>query len=297
MRAGRGGPENSSRTPAATGRSYQSGDGLALHYMDYAADTAAIPVLCLHGLTRNSRDFEDLGPVLAARHRVLAPDFRGRGRSQHDPDWRRYHPATYADDVVRLLDLLGIPRVAIIGTSLGGIVAMTLARRDPGRVAGVVLNDIGPEVAAEGLARISQYTGRLPPVADWSEAVAQSRQVYGEAWPDLDDAMWERIVRRSYRVGAHGRPVLDIDPAIGEALRCTDIAYDDPWILFDQLADRPTVVLHGELSDILTDPIVARMQARKPDLVHVRVAGRGHVPLLDEPECLAAIDGFLAQIR
>lgn len=286
------------RSPADEngGRFYESKDGLALFYRDYAAERPGTPVLCLPGLTRNSRDFEDLAQRLCATRRVLAPDLRGRGFSQHDPEWRNYHPGTYVSDVFTLLEHTGVERVIVIGTSLGGLIAMVMAAQAPARLAGVVLNDIGPEIAPAGLARISAYTGRLPPVANWDEAVAQAQAVYGEWWPGLSDEQWLRMARRGYREDEHGVPRLDIDPAIGTAVRAAGPQSGDPWQAFDALREVPTLVLRGERSDILSGDTVAKMRRRKPDLVTVTVRNRGHVPLLDEPEALAAIERFVGDL-
>ncbi|HET6630635.1 MAG TPA: alpha/beta hydrolase [Woeseiaceae bacterium] len=282
-----------SRAEEDHGRFYESNDGLSLFYRDYGAERPGTPVLCLPGLTRNSRDFEDLARTLCARRRVLAPDLRGRGYSQHDPEWRNYHPGTYVNDVFTLLEHAGVERVIVIGTSLGGLIAMGMAAQDPARLAGVVLNDIGPEIAPAGLARISAYAGRLPPVKNWGEAVAQAQDVYGEWWPGLSDEQWLRMAQRGYREGEDGVPRLDIDPAIGTAVREAGPQSGDPWRAFDALQGTPTLVLRGERSDILSEEILDRMRQRKPDLATVTVANRGHVPLLDEPECVAAIDGFV----
>ena len=278
------------------GRYYESNDGLALFYRDYASDQTGTPVLCLPGLTRNSRDFEDLAAHLRATRRVLAPDLRGRGFSAHDPDWHNYNPATYVSDLFKLLDHTGISRAIVIGTSLGGIIAMGMALSDPARLAGVVLNDIGPEVAPAGLARISAYTGRLPPVRTWEEAVAQTQEIYGEWWPGLGAEQWLRQARRAYREDEQGVPRLDIDPAIGTALREAGPQRGDPWAAFDALRDVPTLVLRGASSDVLSEETLARMGKRKPDLLTVTVANRGHVPLLDEPEARKAIDRFVRKL-
>lgn len=275
------------------GRFYESEDGLTLFYRDYAPERSGTPVLCLPGLTRNSRDFEDLAAHLSSVRRVLTPDLRGRGFSAHDPEWRNYRPGTYVTDVWRLLDELDIKKTIVIGTSLGGLVAMVMAVQNPERLAGVVLNDIGPEVAPAGLARISAYTGRLPPVRDWSEAVSQTREIYGEWWPGLTDEQWMKMARRAYREDADGVPRLDMDLAIGTAIREIGAQSRDAWQAFDALHGTPTLVLRGERSDILSEEILHRMRRRKPDLSTVTVADRGHVPLLDEPECVAAIDQFV----
>ena len=276
-----------------TGRHYTSHDGLRLFYRDYAADKPGTPIVCLPGLTRNSRDFEDLAERLRDRRRVLTPDLRGRGFSAHDPNWRNYHPGTYVRDVLTLLDTLDIDRVIIIGTSLGGLIAMTIAEHDASRLAGVVMNDIGPEIAPEGLARVQGYTGRLPAVGSWQEAVDQTKEIYGQWLPGLSGDDWAKMARRAYREDDDGIPRLDMDPNIGTAVREVGPQLGDPWQRFDALRAIPTVVLRGELSDILSAGIVARMKERKPDLITVDVPNRGHVPLLDEPECVAAIEQLI----
>jgi len=276
-----------------TGRFYRSHDGLKLYYRDFAPEKSAVPVLCLPGLTRNSRDFEDLARRLSQSRRVLTPDLRGRGYSEHDPDWRNYQPGTYATDIWTLLDGLAIPQVIVVGTSLGGLIAMVMAVQDAKRLRGVVMNDVGPEIAPEGLARIQAYTGRLPPVASWDEAIAQTKEVYGVTLPGLTEDEWRRMARRVYREDADGVPRLDIDPAIGRAVRESGPQTGDAWQAFDALHDTPLLVIRGAMSDILAEETVVRMQERKPDLIAVTVPDRGHVPLLNEPESISAIDKFI----
>ena len=274
-----------------------SNDGLSLYSRVYdAAGSAAPPVLCLHGLTRNSKDFEDLALHLSPRYRVICPDLRGRGLSAPDPAWQNYHPGTYLADLAPLIAGLGIHRLAVIGTSLGGLLAMLLTPFLPGVVAGIALNDIGPEIDPVGGSRIKGYAGRLPAVRNWDEAVAQLRFLFGAAWPGLSDETWARLARRSYREDANGTPVLECDPKVGEALRAAPPA--DLWPLWAQLGASalPVLAIRGALSDVLSASTFARMQREKPDLVTLTVAARGHVPLLDEPECLRAIGGFLARI-
>lgn len=272
---------------------YDSEDGLELACRVSGDGHGGTPVICLPGITRNSRDFEDLAPRLASRRPVYCPDLRGRGHSAHDPDWRNYRPQTYVGDVRRLLEVFGIPRATFVGTSLGGLVSMLLALEAPQSVAGIVLNDIGPIINPAGLERIKSYIGRMPPVADWPAAAAQARELYGPTLPELDDDDWLRLARRGYREDGAGRPVLDFDPMIGEAARKVGAGLDDPWALFDKIRDIPLLLVQGELSDILTDDIVAGMRERKPDLEHVVAANRGHVPLLDEGDVLPALERFV----
>jgi len=277
---------------------FDSPEGLRLFSRVYAGPSAAAPVvLCLHGLMRNSRDFEDLAPHLAARYRVVVPDVRGRGLSARDPNFNNYQIPMYLNDLQPLLAGLGIDRASIIGTSMGGLMAMVLAVMQPQRVAGIVLNDVGAEVDPLGLERIRGYAGKSEPVRTWEEAVAQVRGIYGTVWPGLSDERWERIARLSYRANEHGLPEADADPLIGEALRDPKAAAPNLWPLWGALAKLPMLAIRGAHSDILNAATLARMQREKPDLKVLEVANRGHAPMLDEPECLAAIDEFLAQVH
>lgn len=278
------------------GRYYESSDELRLYYRDYADDQPGTPVICLPGLTRNSRDFESLALHIAPHRRVLTPDFRGRGNSAYDPDWQNYHPGTYVNDVWTLLDTLGIDRVVVIGTSLGGLCAMAMAAMNAKRLAGVVMNDIGPEVNPAGLERIQSYTGRQAPVTSWDDAVEQTKVTYGAWLPGLSDADWRRMAWKAYREDESGVPRLDMDPAIGRAIRESGPMKADPWSLYAGLATVQTLLLRGTMSDILTPDIVDKMLAAKPDLEVVEVPDRGHAPLLDEPTCVAAIDRFLKEV-
>ena len=275
---------------------FESEDGLKLYYRDFGAANAGTPVICLPGLTRNSRDFEDLANYLSDRRRVITCDFRGRGYSEYDENWENYHPLTYVQDTWTLLDHLGIEEIIVVGTSLGGLCAMVMATTQGDRVAGVVMNDIGPEINPAGIARVKEYTGRVPPVSSWDEAAAQSKEIYGEWLPGLSDEDWNKMAWRAYRENEKGVPHLDMDPNIGEAVRKVGAQKGDPWALFDSLRDKPVTLLWGVMSDILTQDIIEKMTARKPDLNVVAVPNRGHVPLLNEPECLAALDAFLEEV-
>ncbi|QDH68708.1 alpha/beta fold hydrolase [Marilutibacter alkalisoli] len=271
---------------------HSTADGLRLYRREYgAADAPA--VLCLPGLTRNCRDFDTLARRLSARYRVIAPDLRGRGRSDHDPNWHNYQPQIYAADLLQLLATLAPGPVAVIGTSLGGLVGMLMAAAQPGLVRGLVLNDIGPEVAPEGVRRIQGYVGQQTPARDWEEAIAQTRQIYGAAYPDFDDAQWADFARLGYREDADGVPRADYDPEIRRAAQAVTAA-PDLWPLFAALAPVPMLVLRGAHSDILAPATLQRMQESHPDLRSAVIPGRGHAPTLDEPESVTAIERFLA---
>lgn len=274
---------------------FGSSDGLRLYARDYPGTDVTAPVLlCLHGLTRNSADFDELAAWLQGRFRVLVPDQRGRGRSARDPKPMRYHPGTYVQDMFALLDRLSIERVVVLGTSMGGLMGMMMAAMRPGLVEALILNDIGPEVNPAGLERIKDWVGKPVPVATWEEAADQVRALNQGALPDLDAAGWMAMARRLYREQA-GRPVIDYDPAIAVPMAASDDSAVPPdlWPVFDACLPLPVLVVRGETSDILTSEGMESMRRRKPDLVVVEVPGRGHAPLLDEPPARSAIGKFL----
>ena len=277
-------------------------DGLTLHARDYAAASgpARFPVVCIHGLTRNARDFEDLAPRLAAKgRRVLAVDVRGRGASAWDPDPMRYTPAIYAGDILALLDALGLARAVFIGTSMGGLITLVIGALRPQAVAAAVLNDVGPELAPEGLARIGGYTGQGGPVQDWAAAADYARRINSVAFPHYGPGDWAAFARRLF-VEKNGRPVLDYDPDIARAFARppTPPGQEPPpppdlWPLFKGLAARPLLTIRGATSDLLSPDIARRMREAAPDMAYAEVAGVGHAPMLDEPQALAAIDALL----
>lgn len=275
---------------------YDSTDGLRLYCALYTARRpGGLPVLCLPGLTRNCRDFGALAAHLREQHDVLTADLRGRGRSAWDPDPTRYHLTTYVADAWSLLDARQVSRVLVIGTSLGALMGMAMAATKPDRIAGVVLNDAGPEIDPAGVRRIAGYAGKLPPVFSWADAAAQAKSVYGLALPGLSDADWLDYAHRGYRENAAGVPVPDMDPRISDAFKNSPTAPPDLWPLYAQTKGVPMLVIRGALSDLLSAATVTRMARDKPDLQHMTVANRGHAPLLNEPECLAAIDAFVAR--
>lgn len=280
-------------------RWWRAPDGLRLYARDYpgAAGEARLPVVCLHGLTRNSADFGAVAPASAAAgRRVLALDVRGRGRSDRASDPMTYVPPVYAGDVAALMDQAGIARAAFVGTSMGGLITMTLAALRPDRVAAAVLNDIGPEVGQAGLARIAAYAGQPVEVETWADAAAYARRTNGVAFPHYGQADWDAFARRVFREDASGRPVLDYDPEIAAPIRAAgaQALTPDLWPAFRGLAEgRPLLLVRGQTSDLLDADIAGRMRAAAPHMGYVEVSGVGHAPMLDEPEAAAAIAAFL----
>jgi pimeloyl-ACP methyl ester carboxylesterase len=214
---------------------------------------------------------------------------RGRGRSDYDPTALSYRLETYVSDVLRVLDHFALASSALIGTSLGGLTAMWLGAARPDRVEAVVLNDIGPEIQPEGAARIAAYAGRLPPVRTWDDAVRQTRLVSEAAAPDLTDDEWLVVARQRYRQGPDGTVVIDHDPGVATG----PMPAEDPWLVFEQLAGIPILVLRGSTSDVLASSTVQAMRARRPDIVSIEIPDRGHAPTLDEPVARVSIRRFL----
>lgn len=283
---------------AFTDFAWQSRDGLSLYAREYgAANRERLPVVCIPGLTRNSRDFETVAPWIAAQgRRVLAVDLRGRGRSAYDPKPRRYRPATYADDMAALLQAIGASKAVFIGTSLGGLTTMMLALRRPRLIGAAVLNDVGPHVAKAGLARIASYTGKSAPVATWAEAADYAKRINGAALPHLSDADWDVVARRLFKDGPDGAPVLDYDLRVIAKTPGWLISLTEPvlWSACRKLARTgPLLVLRGATSDILDQPTLRRMSALGPDVGAAEIPGVGHAPSLDEPAARDALADFL----
>lgn len=281
-------------------RRWTSSDGLALVARDYAGGDgeARLPVICLHGLTRNAKDFADIAPSIAAMgRRVIVPDVRGRGLSAWDPNPANYQPRTYARDVLALMDALGIDRAVFLGTSMGGLITMAVAAARSRAVAAAILNDAGPEIAPEGIARILGYTGKSPAIGSWDDAADYLRRINGAAHPGFGDADWRRMAERTFREEPDG-PRLDYDPAIAGALAMPGrMVGMMAWLLFRRLARRrPALLLRGELSDLITADIAGRMKQSAPSLEVTAVPGVGHAPMLDEPVAVDAIAQFLRTV-
>ena len=279
---------------------FPSADGtLRLHADICGPEKAPLTLLCLHGLTRNGADFGPLAERLSARHRVITADQRGRGLSQWDSNPENYQPVTYVNDMFRLLDRLAIPRVVLIGTSMGGIMSLIMAATQPARVQAIVLNDIGPEVPNSGLRRLRDSLSTPARIDTWADAAAQAQRVNGLAFPDYDAGDWLAFARRTYAENALGQPVAAYDPNILKGLNEADLTAVPPnlWSLWDALGSIPTLAIRGELSDILSADIFATMAARRPNLITVNIPNRGHAPMLDEPAAISAMDTFLDRLQ
>ncbi|MEO7504282.1 MAG: alpha/beta hydrolase [Sphingomicrobium sp.] len=275
---------------------WNSADGLRLHYRDYAGPHERAPLLCIPGLTRNAADFEPVADHVAGQWRVIAVDLRGRGLSENDPKPERYSPPAYAADLMKLLDQLGIADAVFVGTSLGGLVTMVIAATDSERIAGALLNDIGPDVDAEGIDRIAGYVGTDTRFATWDDIVASLKARNGDKFPRWDDAAWHRLARRTARETG-GTIGFAYDMAIADYFdRSRTAPVFDAWPLWRSLVGRPVTLLHGEISDLLSAATARRMIEEVPDAELVVVPDVGHAPSLEEPESLAALDRLLARV-
>lgn len=277
------------RFPSADGR-------LELYARDYAGTGPCL--LMMHGLTRNGADFESLADHFAGGFRVVVPDQRGRGRSQYDPEPANYTPMAYCGDMLGLVARLQLDRPLLIGTSMGGLMAMMMGAIAPTAYRGIVLNDVGPVVDPAGLARIAGYVGEADGISSWADAAAYCKATNASAFPHYDDADWLRFAHRLFIEDAAGVPRLAYDPAIAAGLAGADpsVVPPDLWPMWDALAPLPILAIRGEHSDILNSATLGEMVRRHPGMQTAIVPGVGHAPMLDEPVAIAAVEGFLNQV-
>lgn len=285
-----------------TDLSYTSADGLALSARDYAAASgpARLPVICIHGLTRNAADFDELAPWIAAQgRRVIALDVRGRGSSERDPDPSHYNPMVYAGDVIKLAHDLGIERAVFVGTSMGGLITMTLAMRRLKLIAAAILNDIGPVISPRGLERIASYAGKGCTMANWADAAHYIRGINESAFPANDMNEWDKWARRAFAENDQGQLVLRYDPNIALPMQTGKLKATS-WMgrmAFRRLArNRPVLLVRGALSDLVEDEQAGYMRRAAPAMQYAVVPNVGHAPMLTEPPARDAIAQFLSQV-
>ncbi|WP_417263321.1 alpha/beta fold hydrolase [Celeribacter sp.] len=274
---------------------FTTSDGLNLAY---DVQGTGVPVLCLAGLTRNMDDFEPVVEHFADRAQIIRLDSRGRGASDHDPNVMNYSIPQESADALALLDHLGIDKAAILGTSRGGLIAMALAVTAKARLSGVLLNDIGPEMDAQGLSHIMDYLGRPSAYRSFEDAADKLPKALGAQFPNLSRDQWLTYARRIWAEG-ESRLELRYDPGLLEAIKAQSVtgALPDLWPLFEAFDGLPLALLRGENSNLLPRSTYDEMQRRRPDMIAAEVKDRGHVPFLDEPESLDVIARFLARIE
>lgn len=278
---------------------YRAEDGLKLHARVYGEHTPrTLPVVCLAGLTRNARDFHHLALFLSQRaarpRKVVAFDYRGRGQSDYDPNWKNYTVAAEAADIVAGMAALGIEDAAFIGTSRGGLILHVMTASRPAAMRAVILNDVGPVLEGEGLAQIRAYLERAPKPRTMEEAMAVQRAAHAAAFPALSDENWTHMVDAVYRV-EKGRPVADFDPKLLKTLKGFDLSRPLPqlWPQFDAFAAAPLMVIRGANSKLLSAATVEQMVARHPGAVAITVEGQGHPPMLETGDLPIRIAAFL----
>jgi pimeloyl-ACP methyl ester carboxylesterase len=277
-------------------RYWTSADGIKLHYRDYAGPHERPPILCIPGLTRNARDFEPVAERYAGQWRVIAIDLRGRGGSGFDPEPANYSPPVYVADILKMLDQLGIADAVFVGTSLGGLCTMLLAASDGERIAGALLNDIGPVIDHAGIERIGGYVGLDHRFASWEEAIAEVSARNAACFPKWGAGEWERYVRRICRA-EKGQIRFDYDMAIAENFRrAAEMPPGDAWPLYRALDGRPVTILRGELSDLLSEATAQAMATEVGDAELVTVPDVGHTPSFEEPESQRAMDRLLERV-
>jgi pimeloyl-ACP methyl ester carboxylesterase len=276
-------------------------DGLRLHARTHGRRSApGLPVICLPGLARTGADFEALAAELAQdteRPRwVVALDYRGRGRSDHDRNPANYNFATELGDVIAVLDALDVGSGVFIGTSRGGLLTMLLASSRPGAIAGAVLNDIGPVIEPKGLMRIKSYVGKLPQPKSHEEGAEILRRLFGGQFPKLAANEWLGFARRTWEE-RDGRLIPTYDVRLSKTLDGVELERPLPplWQAFDALARVPLMVIRGANSDILSTETVAGMTSRRRDTEVVEIADQGHAPLLTGLDIIRRIAAFVGR--
>jgi pimeloyl-ACP methyl ester carboxylesterase len=271
----------------------ESSDGSRLFGRYYAAGGPLC--LCLHGLTRNSRDFEAFAPRLAVEgYRVLALDMRGRGESDAAADPALYSVQTYVADCLAWLDHLEADRAIWIGSSMGGGISMAAGAAVPDRVAGIILNDIAPEIDPRGVENIRKVAGKGGPIRSWQDAAQRCRDVNGHVHPEEDgEDFWLAFARRTHRQTGPESFRSDYDPAILQSLSAGPTP-EERWFAFDLLREIPTLLVRGAISELVTAEIAQKMRTRKPNLAYIEVPATGHTPLLTEDCAFNAIRDWLA---
>ncbi len=279
---------------------YQSHDGLKLYYRDYNPESShEPPLLCLHGLTRNSKDFDRFAAHFASgqdiKRRVISLDIRGRGKSEYDPDYKNYQIPTYVQDVLAFLAHEKIPRVTAVGTSMGGLISMAIGAMNSDIFNGIILNDIGPEIDPKGIERISGFVGNGTILQDWQQAISGMKALNGGLFPDYSDEEWETFTRNTFREQKDGTIVADYDQAIGKALKESpeNAIPIDSWSIFAAMSHIPVLTLRGENSDILSSDTLLKMARNHPAFTALTVPNRAHAPDLFEDISLKTIDKFI----
>ncbi|WP_424431344.1 alpha/beta fold hydrolase [Parasphingorhabdus sp.] len=275
---------------------WESDDGLKLHAYDYPSDSGKTPVICVPGLTRNARDFRHLGTRFHGGRRIIMLDLRGRGMSEYSKESSTYNPKQYVSDIIMLMDELNIPKAIFFGTSLGGVVTMIMAKMHPDRIAGALLNDIGPELDQKGLDRIASHVGQGRSFDTWAHAGRDMAENSGDIFPDFTLKDWIAFAKKLYRMNSSGRIKLDYDMKIAEPFDSKGGGSGALWNALETMEDIPTLILRGELSDLFSQRVAEQMLEKLNQADLVTVPRVGHAPTLEEPASLDAISQLLHRI-
>lgn len=284
-----------------TSRFISARDGLKLHLRDYGPlASSALPVVCLPGFARTAADFHELALALAQDEakprRVLALDYRGRGLSEFDKNWKNYDIRIELDDVMQVLVATGIEAAVVVGTSRGGLLTMAMGAARPGTIKGVVLNDVGPVIDARGLLRIRGYVGKLPLPRSFAEGAEILKRLSDQQFPLFDDAQWEIMARRTW-TDRDGHMRSDYDPNLMKVLEELDLEAPLPvlWSYFDGLNGVPMLAIRGENSDLLAEKTLIEMGERHPNCEIFVAPGQGHAPMLGPRDMVRRIGRLIAR--
>ncbi|MFQ5624737.1 MAG: alpha/beta fold hydrolase [Paracoccaceae bacterium] len=273
---------------------FVTSDGLSLDWDDSGT---GVPVLCLAGLTRDKSDFDDFAAAIGGAARLIRLTSRGRKGSDFDPDPMHYTIPVEARDAIELLDHVGLRKAVIVGTSRGGLIAMLIAATAPQRLAGVLLNDIGPEIAPEGVERIRDFLGRNPVFRDYEQAADGLAELNAQTFPGVSRERWLACARRWWKSTPGGLRIT-YDPKLRDTFEAAGAQpAPDLWPMFDAMRGIPLALVRGANSDILSAETAAAMRARRPDMIFAELPDRGHVPFLDEPECVSAFRQLLEKVK
>ena len=274
---------------------FRTNDGLDIYAKDWGNKNATQTILCLHGLTRNHKDFEPFASAFGQDKRIIAWDTRGRGLSQRDPNSSNYQLSTYVQDVLELINHLQLDKFAIVGTSMGGLITMQLMTLIPEKITGVVINDIGPILEPAGVSRIGEYISDINLFENFERAGQALKKVHLCAHPNFSDEDWTHFAERTFRWSNEG-VIPDYDPAIADSLKSIKSDTSDQqsaWTLFDAMKNHPLCIVRGELSDLLSRETAQQMVQRHGKATFISIPSTGHAPMLNENECLKPLSEFL----
>lgn len=289
--------------PGSRTFTWTSRDGLTLSGREWRPEGNALSrhptILCLTGLSRNTRDFNDIADFLQKKgYHIVALDYRGRGESAWDPEWHNYAIPIEGHDIDDAIAFLGLERFAILGTSRGGLHAMAMAHRyDADRMVGVILNDVGPHIEMKAIHRIAASLGKEMEYPSFDALADQLEHSLGPQFSSFSKQDWLKL---SHQLASpRGEScVIDYDPALAHTLIGQDDAAPVPdiWHLFEALEKVPLLIIHGELSDLLSRETCDKMLATHPDAKLVTVRGQGHAPVLWDQQTQQEVAGFLDRL-